>query len=577
MSKNRLEFKSDVIQFLQESSDRVDLPRKALIALYAEQAGSIGFLKHDIRAFPKNGSPATFSPRDPEHPEPEIQSALNYAANEGGGRVEITEDLFPYDESQITGEETVDLTRVGGDSVREVPTLNALRELSTHDAASAHVRTPSHQSGLFLPMEEDPFGNGDDGATVVQGSNENWWVRQEALADSVQATWFGLGAELEGDDTKALRRALDFAEGGTLVLPRNGTVTLTDTIEIPPDTTLVPNGAELFVADDVHGLIWNPGATTQGPLLVDTTNVEEYTSAAVVLSPSLSSTGRNYKVVDRTQATFRIKGRAGEGTGLFLHTDPKSRETHYITWVELDVNVDGFQNCVHVQSNDRTDGWINSNILRGSLRNAGTLLYLGPTGQVLANQFRFEFQPIPGTTDHWALVEGGRNNLIQGTFWDPGKLEGEGLLFRQNASRNTVRAFRTFGHFVDKSRTQDNAVLKQIGNRLELIHPNDPTDVKEGDSEFGERRISGFVASGGVFQLLAYGTRALDIDASGAMNGRGNLVENARLRSVKGSYSGGDTPDVPTEGELFFDTDTQRPLWWDAAEEQWIYADGTAR
>jgi len=80
--------------------------------------------------------------------------------------------------------------------VREIDSIDGLRNTPTSDAAAAHVRTPSGQSGLFVPMDGDPFGRGDDGAVALQARDGAWWARKEALSDGVlRAEWWGVSED----------------------------------------------------------------------------------------------------------------------------------------------------------------------------------------------------------------------------------------------------------------------------------------------------------------------------------------------------------------------------------------------
>jgi len=87
--------------------------------------------------------------------------------------------------------------------VREVDSIDELRNTPTSDAAAAHVRTPTEQSGIFVPMDGDPFGNGDDGATALQATDGTWWVRK-AATDNARVRWFG-------SDEQAVTDAISFA------------------------------------------------------------------------------------------------------------------------------------------------------------------------------------------------------------------------------------------------------------------------------------------------------------------------------------------------------------------------------
>lgn len=106
MSQNRPAFKSDVAALMNES--KLDEATKwTLVALFGKQAAATRCLQEDIRAVPEEASPATFTPRVSENPESEIQDAIAYAAHNGGGRVEVTEDLILYEASKIDYRSTV--------------------------------------------------------------------------------------------------------------------------------------------------------------------------------------------------------------------------------------------------------------------------------------------------------------------------------------------------------------------------------------------------------------------------------------------------------------------------------------
>jgi len=93
--------------------------------------------------------------------------------------------------------------------VREVDSIDGLRNTPTSDAAAAHVRTPTAQSGVFVPMDADPFGNGDDGAVALQASDGRWWVRSKAKdGNPFQPEWWGADQLTSGDDEPALRSAI---------------------------------------------------------------------------------------------------------------------------------------------------------------------------------------------------------------------------------------------------------------------------------------------------------------------------------------------------------------------------------
>jgi len=130
--------------------------------------------------------------------------------------------------------------------VREVDSIDGLRDTPTSDAAAAHVRTPTGQSGTFVPMDADPFGRGDDGAVAVQARDGAWWVRESYFTnESVSVKDFG--AKGDGSDaTQAFKDAVSKAQkitSGTQVSPQagigveiyvpRGTYLLSENIQIP--------------------------------------------------------------------------------------------------------------------------------------------------------------------------------------------------------------------------------------------------------------------------------------------------------------------------------------------------------
>lgn len=98
--------------------------------------------------------------------------------------------------------------------VREVDSIQALRSTTTSDAAAAHVRTPTGRSGVFVPLDADPFGNGDDAAVALRASDGTWWARKKALDGIADPRWWGAVLDGSTDDTSALRSAIDFLSPG---------------------------------------------------------------------------------------------------------------------------------------------------------------------------------------------------------------------------------------------------------------------------------------------------------------------------------------------------------------------------
>jgi len=147
--------------------------------------------------------------------------------------------------------------------VREIDSIQELRRTPTSDAAAAHVRTPTGQSGVFVPMDADPFGNGDDGAVALQASDGTWWVRKSAqTGDRLHLS--ELGASDGNNITDAVNRAISVAkrknsEGGIEIVLPAGSFTLdnldewTDGVRIQGqgrDATTIDLGSSTIPRDD---------------------------------------------------------------------------------------------------------------------------------------------------------------------------------------------------------------------------------------------------------------------------------------------------------------------------------------
>jgi len=105
--------------------------------------------------------------------------------------------------------------------VREIDSIQALRDTPTSDAAAAHVRTPTGQSGVFVPMDADPFGRGDDGATALQASDGTWWVRKKAASGGpINVKWYGAKGDGASNDTDSIQKAIDKNPEGVVHFPK---------------------------------------------------------------------------------------------------------------------------------------------------------------------------------------------------------------------------------------------------------------------------------------------------------------------------------------------------------------------
>jgi hypothetical protein len=172
------------------------------------------------------------------------QTSWDGADQSGGGRVVLPQQALGFDESQITFVSSVNLIRGNAKEVLEVDDITDLRSVDGSIGDSVHVRTPTGQSGVFVPMDADPFARGDDGATALQSQGGTWWARKDRVErKTVSATEFGL---FERPNRAAIQDAIDFTEsrgGGEVTIPsRDGAWGVDGRIELPPKCTLSGQG-----------------------------------------------------------------------------------------------------------------------------------------------------------------------------------------------------------------------------------------------------------------------------------------------------------------------------------------------
>lgn len=138
--------------------------------------------------------------------------------------------------------------------VREIDSIQELRNTPTSDAAAAHVRTPTGQSGIFVPMDGDPFGRGDDGAVALQASDGTWWVRKQVLENKVvNVKWFGAKGENslyneEIQDALSLANSFSFETGTQNSPTDSGGATLyfpSGTYVVDEEILMTVNGAQI--------------------------------------------------------------------------------------------------------------------------------------------------------------------------------------------------------------------------------------------------------------------------------------------------------------------------------------------
>jgi len=179
--------------------------------------------------------------------------------------------------------------------VREIDSLDGLRDTPTSDAAAAHVRTPTGQSGVFVPMDGDPFGNGDDGGIALQATDGTWWVRKDAITSPINVAWLG-------GDEQALNTALSNFD--TVTVPDGVTIRAEQEITLPEGTTLLgPGKIEFSPASDFQDAIGfgsSDDIRVEG-LTVEHVNSRPGTNLIQGLQPSDSTTAAgNIQIINNT-------------------------------------------------------------------------------------------------------------------------------------------------------------------------------------------------------------------------------------------------------------------------------------
>jgi hypothetical protein len=195
--------------------------------------GVSGDYTGDMVAVPSGGQSKAFDVDSFDTTAACVQAAATYCDNLGGGRVLVAESNYDYDASSVTVPASVEIVRHGKRGMTEVANISDLRDLPTTDGSAAYVRGPGGQSGVFVPFDSDPFGNGDDGATAVQASDGAWWVRKLVPGEPVKGDWFS------GSDAAAFRAVLDAASAVGVNANIESTYDLGDSTESVPSGVVV--------------------------------------------------------------------------------------------------------------------------------------------------------------------------------------------------------------------------------------------------------------------------------------------------------------------------------------------------
>lgn len=160
------------------------------------------------------------------------------------------------------------------DTNAPVQDITTLRNIS--GSAGHVVPVGGDTGGLFVNKASDPFGNGDDGAVVLQASDGSWWVRD--IGERVDARSFGVAPD-GIDRTNELQNAVSFCEGenyslqlppGTIRL--DGSVTAGKSISIEGHGT--QNGTKIDArATDAPALELNTDRAVLRNFFVDADNM----------------------------------------------------------------------------------------------------------------------------------------------------------------------------------------------------------------------------------------------------------------------------------------------------------------
>jgi len=198
-------FESDGTGWLQTGPDLSDAGRLTKGALPNQTIPQSALAAGHIVSVPDTANADVFITANFSTNEDAIQAAVDRTSNNGGGRVSLSEQAVPFDETAVTVPADVVLHRPERPSVFDVEDISDLRDRSTDAASVAHVRAPAEKSGLFVPMGNDPFGNGDDGVDVLKAGTNAYWVRS---SNSVKEdTTFSVGST---GDFNTINQALNF-------------------------------------------------------------------------------------------------------------------------------------------------------------------------------------------------------------------------------------------------------------------------------------------------------------------------------------------------------------------------------
>ncbi|MCU4743584.1 hypothetical protein [Natronoglomus mannanivorans] len=163
--------------------------------------------------------------------------------------------------------------------------------------------------------------------------------------------------ELQATIDRAAENTWSSRRGAVALRPYEN-YTIDEEVVLRSNVTLLGNGSSVKAMNDTNLIYAEPRSNIIGPLELDTSAVNGYTSTALLLDGERAEEPyrlRTRKVVTVT-GPVTLYGGGGEGTGLRLRTV----DDGYITHCRFDLMIRGFDTQIHC---DTPGGFANSNIV----------------------------------------------------------------------------------------------------------------------------------------------------------------------------------------------------------------------
>jgi len=325
--------------------------------------------------------------------------------------------------------------------VREVDSIQGLRNTPTSDAAAAHVRTPTGKSGVFVPFDSDPFGNGDDGAVALEGPS-GWWVRKPAVEEGrANPLWWGLSESASGaTNAAALQSAIDFAQKQPVFEDKRGTV------RVPQGKYEIGTRVDILANVDLVGsATYKPSDFSMTMFLLEgeaycdiNVDVSDVKFTGVVLLLDSGETDNEYAPGPNTPTQYKLEARSrrSQGTCVRYHQNGDGA----VTFVHGTVFSSGFETVFDLHSEATSGGFVNGNEFRGEHWNPDRYVLQRGPGPSNGNNFRAQVQPSSDSLEIWKQESNAEasDNIMMGRFWDPQKLSNTPFRLEGAGRKNTV-------------------------------------------------------------------------------------------------------------------------------------------